>query len=280
MDTAQIRKDSFATYKSLWKPAVIMCAIYMGVSFIVGLLSGALGAIIGGLLMIAYYVVVFPLAYGLNAALWKVFKGETVGPIDFFTIGFNNFKRAWGVSLRTLLKLIIPVIMVVVGYILIAIGGAGLGVAALYTGKVAWWAIVLMILGGGLTIAGSIWAFIAGLYYSLASIIAIDDESADTKTCVERSKELMNGKRGKLFVAMLPTIGFFILVGIAASLVFFWNKTLLTLAQSAGYAFVLPLMIFTTFVFYNAVKNGPVEVKKEEVKEVKSEDKKEDKPIL
>lgn len=274
MDTSKIRKDSFEAYKLYWKQAVVVCAIYMGITFVASLLSNSVGGIIGGLLMIAFYVIMIPLAYGLNVAMWKIFNKETVGPIDFVTIGFANFKRAWGITLRTILKILIPVILVVVGAILIAIGGAGLGTLLFFSAyRFPWWAIILMIIGGGLALAGEIWGIIAGLHYVLAVVIAVDNESADPKSCVEKSKELMLTRRGKYFVSMLPSIGFFFLVSIASSL-FFWNATLLSLAQYAGYAFILPLMLFVSFIFYNEVKNSPVEIKevvKEQPKEVTSE---------
>mgnify|MGYP004644248813 FL=1 len=106
--------------------------------------------------------------------------------------------------------------------------------------------MVILVVGFILLVVSEILLITQSYYYKLAYVVAADDESLTAKDAVEKSKELMTGKRGKLFCLELSFIGWAIL----ASLTF-----------EIGYLWLLPYIQFATFAFYFFV-SGKIETSK------------------
>ena len=66
-----------------------------------------------GLFSIINAVIEIPLGFGLIITLFKVYNDEEVKSFDFLELGFSNFKKAWGITFQTFLKMIVPVILVI-----------------------------------------------------------------------------------------------------------------------------------------------------------------------
>ena len=164
-------------------------------------------------------------SYGLIAALWKVFNGEDITVTDGVKIAVANWKRTLFILINIIKKLLIPIIMIVAAEFLNVI----------VTNYVV--AIICAIL----EIVGGIWAFVAGLHYALAYTIAADQPNMSEEDVVNKSKELMTNRRGKLVVLNLTFFGW-CLLGV--------------LSLGIGMLWVTPYMQFTAFAFYNACKGG------------------------
>lgn len=115
-------------------------------------------------------------------------------------------------------------------------------------------------------IAIDVWILCKSLYYSLAYIIAAEEPELATKEAVEKSKELMTNRRGKLFLLELSFIGWYILLALVAALLGF-IPVLSSIAMIVGMIFLLPYMQFAVIAFYNYVSGNKSEVVEAKVEE-------------
>lgn len=251
MVSSDFRKEARSKLTGKWGKAVCIVLAYLLVSFAIGFVQGLLPetGIIALIASIAVYAIEIPLAFGVVFAFFKLFYGEDVKAFSFWTLGFNNFKKSWGIALRTLLKLIVPFILMVVSYLLI-IGGSimAMSSALVDSSSSVAGSGFLMIIGIVLLIVSAIWLTVKSYYYSLAQCIAFDNSDLTAKECVEKSKELMTNRRGKLFCLQFSFIGWAILA---------------VFTFGIGYLWLLPYMQMSTIAFYdNAAqkKNTEVEV--------------------
>lgn len=258
MDSSNFRAEARKNLTGKWGKVALISLIYLLVFFVCGFISNHISGFFASIVNIAILVIEVPLAFGLVALFMKVYNGEDVNVYDFFQLGFNNFAKAWKIFGNMLLKLIVPVIIIVVSYILIAAGTAGmLGAAILGSSSGLSGFMVLLILGFILLIIGGIWGAIKSYYYQLSMIIAVDKEELSAKDAVDKSAELMNGNRWKLFCLHFSFIGWAILSAITFGIGMLW---------------LLPYMQFAIIVFYKSLLGNSNKVETTVVKEESSDD--------
>ena len=97
--------------------------------------------------------------------------------------------------------------------------------------------IFLIIIAFVLLIVSGIWMAVKSYYYLLAQFVAFDNPNLTSKECVEKSKELMTNRRGKLFCLQFSFIGWAILAAFTFGI---------------GYLWLLPYMQMATIAFYDA----------------------------
>lgn len=91
---------------------------------------------------------------------------------------------------------------------------------------------------------------IAAIRYSQAFFVLADDPTKPITQCMNESKEMMRGNKGKYFLLMLSFIGWFILSGVPASLfqqIFIHattNEFVLTLAAFVSALFFVPVTVY------------------------------------
>lgn len=138
--------------------------VYLLVFFLIGFIQGLLSdsGFLNLIITIAVYVIEIPISFGLMMALFKLFRNEEVLTLSFLDYGFSNFSKAWNVTLKIVLKMVVPLIFIVAAYILFGVafslyaravflsiyssGSSGLGLATF-----------LMFAGLVLLIVGAIW---------------------------------------------------------------------------------------------------------------------------
>ncbi len=224
LTASETRKQARESLKGKWGVVVLITLVYLVYNFLVCVLSTI--PVLGFLVDIAALVIGIPIIYGFVMTMMKLKRGENVGYFDFFKDGFNNFKRAWCVTGRLLLKMIAPIILVIVALVIMvvsiiatfataftvgsssALGGAVVGVSAL--------TIVAYIV----IIAAYVWLFIKSLTYGLCMFIAIDNPDMRPADCVNKSKELMDGNKGRLFCLYLSFIGWIALAAVLSLIPF------------------------------------------------------------
>ena len=162
-------------------------------------------------------------SYGLLGAFWKIYHGEDVGAADGLKIAVANWKRALMVFINVVKKILIPVIMIV---------------AAMYLGVIIP-NVVVKVICSLVTLGGYIWGFIVGLHYVLALTIAFDEPNLSEEEAVNKSKVLMENKRGKYVVLYLTFFGWIVLGVISLGIGMLW---------------VTPYMQFAAFAFYENCK--------------------------
>lgn len=247
MNSSDFRAEARKKLEGKWGKVAVITLAYMAIFFILGFIEGLFkeGSFMQTILSIVSVVVEVPLAFGLLIALFKVFNEEDVKAFDFFSLGFNNFAKSWKICFNTILKVIVPFILIVVSIVLICIGIFATAASALVS-SASGGLLFFSLIGLILFIAAYIWLVMKSYYYSLAYIIAVDKPELEAKQAVEESKKIMTGNRGKLFGLQFSFIGWAIL-GI--------------FTFGIGYLWLLPYIQFATFVFYKKISgNADVEV--------------------
>ena len=239
MLSSDFREEARKRLTGKWGKVAVMVLAYMALFFVIGFIEGILPDEIQPILSLSELIIEITLGFGLIYALLKVYNGEDVSAFDFVSLGFENFKKSWGVTLHTTLKMILPIILMIVSYFLIfgalifaassAILSPSSATSAASTGG------IVSIIGFILLIVSMIWTITKSFYYQLSMLIAMDNADMSSKDAVLKSQELMTGNRGKLFCLQFSFIGWSILATITFGIGFLW---------------LLPYIQFAIIAFY------------------------------
>ena len=235
-----------------WGKAALVMLVYMILTSIISVVLNLI-PVVGSLIQIAINI---PIAYGLISTFMKLKRGEDVSYTGFLTDGLNNFANAWKVGFWTLVKMIVPVIVLIVAIVLLSIGS---GTAIVGSSSSSSSASTVTGVGGSLAVIGTIlscvayiWLIVKSYYYQLVYFILFDNPERDAKEIVAESESLMTGNRGKLFCLQLSFIGWMILAGFTFGIGMLW---------------LIPYMTVAEIVFYEVLagkKSDTVEAKVEE----------------
>lgn len=237
MISSDFRAKARAKLEGKWGKVACITLVYMLIFFIISLIENNLSDSASSIFSIIITIIEVPLGFGLIIALFKVFHDEEVGPFDFLSLGFNNFKKSWAISLRIFLKMLVPVILIIVSYILITFGMVGMLATSFYSSPSASSLGFLSIVGFILLIVSMIWAITKSYYYQLSYLVAIDNSELSSKEAVEKSAELMEGKRWKFFCLQFSFIGWSILACFTFGIGFLWLIPYIQFANIAFYEF-------------------------------------------
>lgn len=243
MVASDFRKEAREKLEGKWGKVALLTLVYFVFDLFVAYIMRHTLGFLNFVVSVLYYVVNIPIAYGLVMTFLKLFKGEDVGYFDCFTVGFDNFSRSWSVVWHTILKILVPVILFVVSYVLIF--SAVTVFAASYfssyyrygytSASISGTGVALLVVGIVLLIVSSIWLTVKSYYYSLSQLIAMENPEKTPKEAVEESRKLMEQKRWKLFCLQFSFIGWAILA---------------VLTFGIGMLWLLPYMQFATIAFY------------------------------
>ena len=119
------------------------------------------------------YAVTIPLSYGVLVSFIKISRNEPISILSFISDGMKSFKSIWKVVGRTILKLLFPIILLIIGIflsiILFNFSILNLGSTNLLL------LIVSIIVSMILTILPAIYYIIKCFSYSLANFILYDN---------------------------------------------------------------------------------------------------------
>lgn len=252
LTASETRKQARESLKGKWGVVVLITLIFLAYSFIVGLLSSI--PFLGFLISIAAIVIDIPILYGFMMTMMKLKRGEDVGYFDFFKDGFANFKRAWCVTGRLLLKMIAPLILVIVAIIIMVVSiiaslatafAAGISSSTSVLGGALVGASALTIVAYIVILAAYIWLFVKSLSYGLGMYLAIDNPNMKPLDCVNKSKELMDGNKGRLFCLYLSFIGWIALAAVLSLIPFVG-----VIVPFVASLVLVPYVQFASIIFY------------------------------
>ncbi len=173
------------------------------VAFLLGFISGVLSSII----ILGITVIFIPLQFGFVKQIISIYNGQEVNAFDFIKIGMNDFKmscKVLKVMLWTMLKYIIPTILLVVGLIIIVVGQWLRMFYASSTSPEVFTMLGETVLGVVLAVVATIWLLILSLKYMFTmNELAYDDGVNTARQIVKNSANNTKGKRGKLFLLLL-----------------------------------------------------------------------------
>lgn len=241
MISSDFRAEARRKLAGKWgKGACIMLAFLL-VTFVINFIIGLLPDSCEWLGQIIDIVINVPLSFGILYAFLKLYKDENVGAFDFFKLGFNNFGKSWSITFNIFLKMIVPAIVVIISYILIAVGISfyATSLIAVYSTSTLNFYTFISIVGFILLVVSSIWATTKYYFYQLAFLISMENEDMSAKDVVEESKKAMTGKRAGLFWLQLSFIGWAILGAISFGIGFLWIIPYVHCATIAFYKYAI-----------------------------------------
>ena len=272
MKLSEIRQEARNDLKESWLKTAIISFIYLVIFFVISFIQTIYknNDFIYIIISIISLVLTIPLAAGLLYTLMKVKNKEEIKIFDFITIGFKNFAKFWKIALRMLLKVlpkfiltVIFAIIMVAGYINLIVSGFFLALA--YDGVVFTNNIQFFL---GMLIVGLI-GYIVMIFvllpkflsFALSYLISYDNNELSAKECIEKSTQLMQGKRWKLFCLYLSFIGWaFILAFIYAVFIQTTPYTIIpTIILYIGTSFLLPYMVMSFIIFYKKISSSTQE---------------------
>ena len=189
--------------------------------------------------IIAYVLLIVPLAYSYSKNLLRLKRKETDNAFEFFKEIITNFKRSWSIVGRTILKVLIPCIVAIVALIVFYISLTSVVISAIFGGgSIIAVLYVVAFISLFISVIAYIVLIVRGLLYMLSTYIAIDNPQMTAKESVDTSANLMNGNRWKYICLSLSFLGWMIL-----SIITF----------GFGFIFLLPYMSVAYVCFYEAL---------------------------
>jgi len=222
MKSFEIRKEAREALRGKWGKGAGIVLAYLAFSLVFGFIVGIFeeNSVMALLMAILELVISVPLSFGLAFAFLKLKRNEDVTAFGFIDMGIDNFSRSWRITGRTLLKLILPIIVLIGAVIAYAVMVV-YSVMALSLGGTESIGST-MIIGVIIYIVAIIYYVSVALLYSLTSFIAYDNKEMIASEVVAESAKLMRGNRGKLVFLELSFIGWAILTVFSFGIGYLW----------------------------------------------------------
>lgn len=237
MSASELRLTARKSLKGNWGKAALLVLCYSVIMYVISL-ALALIPIVGP---IANAVISVPISYGFVVSFIKLKRGEEFKYAGFLNEAFANFGRVWGVYGHTLLKLILPLLLVFIFLVLLGTSGiASISISLLNTSAREGSSVLFIISFVGY-IVSLIYLMVKGLLYSFTNYILYDNPNMSGKEIVEESERLMKGNRWKLIWLGLTFIGWAIL-------------SVFTLY--IGLLWLLPYISISTICFYESLSKN------------------------
>lgn len=233
MNSSEIRANARLNLQGKWKKAALLSLTYMATFFVIVLIQILFNNkkdVLSSLINLAVLLIEIPLGFGFIISFFNLYNNVEFGYFDFIKNGLKNFKKSWGITLLTTLKILVPIIlMFILNIITIAISFSAMLTT---TSSILDFIPILCTIG---SVTCFIWIISISYSYAFTYYIAIENENLSSSECLKRSKELMKGNRLKLIVLELTFIGWAIL-------------SLFTLG--IGYIWLIPYIQIATIIFY------------------------------
>ena len=213
MLASEIRANARRALQGKWGKGALIVLTYLlimlAISWVLSLFS-FIGQIID-------FIIAVPISYGIITSFIKLKRGEEVTYTGFLSEGFSKFGRAWGVYGNTILKMIVPVILIIAFFML---NTYSFSTSIILSSSSSSSGLTLFATIG--IVISIIYASVKSLLYSLTYYILYDNPNMTGKEIVEESERLMRGNRWNYVWLTLTFIGWTILSAFTFYIGFFW----------------------------------------------------------
>lgn len=252
MKIGELKKDAKVKLTGNYKKALLFNLIYLVIVYGLAMLGNLMGE---SILSVIYEAIVLiftlPLSYGVVASTMKIVRNEDVSATDFLKIGFSNIKSTWRVTGRTIVKMLLPVICLIISYAILFTS-----LLLVFEGSKGTEGTILFIVSTILVVASLIWTVIKSFSYSLTFYILYDKQDATGKEITEKSAELMKGNKLTLFLLSLSFIGWYLLIYLAALVsVIILGELAGTVVTAVLTLLLTPYVTAATICFYEELLN-------------------------
>lgn len=214
MTASQTRAEARKKLSGKWGKAALITLVFAVITYVISFVLN-LVPFVGPIVSL---VISVPLSYGLIISMMKLNDDTEVGCLDFLNTGFSNFGKAWSVTLQTIIRLIVPIILIVVSICILTYGAI--------TEDILWSS-----LGFILYFVALIYAIIKQFSYRLAYFVLTDHPEMSGKEAVLKSAELMNSNVWALFCLNLSFIGWAILCVFTLGIGILWLKPYMVVSE-------------------------------------------------
>lgn len=236
MVSSDFRKDAREKLIGKWGKAVCIALVYFVFFFVVNLLLNNTSGFTNDILSILNALVEVPLGFGLVVCFVKLYNNEDVNPFSFFSFGFDNFSKAWGIVFRIASKLIVPTVLLIASIVLISAGTVSTTTSVLMLEESSAVSSVFVIIGGIiLYFVSMVWLIAKIYYYQITEIIAAENPEMTAKDVVQRSKDLMINNRFKLFCLEFSFFGWALLSVLTLGIGILWLTPYIQIAKISFY---------------------------------------------
>ena len=119
MILSDFRAEARKQLSGKWGKAVCITLAYFAIVFLIGIIQGVIPESMEVLVSIIVLIIDIPLSFGYIISFVKLYNQEEVNTFDFLTNGFSNFTKAWSIYFRIIIKIIVPLILLILSYVLI-----------------------------------------------------------------------------------------------------------------------------------------------------------------
>lgn len=251
MKISELKKDAIAKLSGKWGKAVgiylIFALLSFGLSFVPSF--AAEDSILAFVLNVLMSLLMSAFSYGVLASMIKLSRTENVDLMDFVTVGLKNIVKVIKISLLTFLRLWLPILLYV-----ISIGTLGYTIYAMSANTISTTTILGLLIGSIiLTLVSFIMYYVQSLLYALSYYLLFDNPNAKTKELLNKSKELMSGKRPKYFLVGLSFFGWMLLMFAVTVLLAFVFPLACPLVVLISFLILMPYIDFSYINFYEDV---------------------------
>ena len=228
MKSSEIRAQARQKLARKWGRAALIGVLYTIVTYALSF-GLALIPVAGPIISL---VISVPLSYGFLVSMFKLNDDIEVPFSDFISSGLANIGKAWSVALHTILKLLLPIILMILSSFISGYG-TGSNTAA------------ISMIGTILYIASLIYVVYKAFLYQFGLFVLYDNPDITGKEAVEKSGELMKGKVWSLICLNLSFLGWGILTLFTLGIGMFWLQ---------------PYMQISSINFYRNLTEEKIEV--------------------
>ena len=258
MTISELKKDAKVKLAGNYKKAIAISLLYY---FIVILLNSIPQFINITIVNIIYLILVaiisIPLSFGMISSIIKIVRNEDVKTSDFINIGLSNIKGVWRTYLRTMIKLILPIIIIVAAYLFLIVTVVQTVFVTGMGGEVTSELSTRFSISIAVVFVALIFFMIKSLSYSLTMYILHDKPTATGKEINEESALLMKGNKWKIFLLGLSFIGWFFLILFITCLVsIFVNEIAGVVISYVGSIALTPYIYASLICFYEDLKSN------------------------
>jgi uncharacterized membrane protein len=194
---------------------------------------------------VIYIALILPLSFGFISAISKLYKSEKVSGTTIFNDAVLNGIKAISIFLRTILKILLPSVIIIV---------AVLGILFLTTRNfpisttnLSGYTLYILLLYAVVVVGIAI----SALPYVLSSYILVDNKEMTAKAILEQSAYIMKKNKWNFVKLVLSFLGWFIILAVITTIANMeFNETIANFVYWIGMTLLLPYFDTSIRVFY------------------------------
>lgn len=255
MKSSELKSLARENLKGKWGNAIALTFVYLLITTIISSslllipMSEHISYTIIYIITSIIICIISPIiSFGILASFIKLSRNQETKLFGFITDSFKSFTKIWGVTLYTILKMLLPILILVAGIVITLFGSLSIIFEASNTNIPSY--LVLGISGLIFYIVGAFWTIIKSFSYILTNFILYDEPELPSKEIVKKSETLMNGNKWRYFLLQLSFVLWYILIYIVSDTFSEIIPSLELIILLIGNLFLTPYIQITNLKFY------------------------------